>query len=227
MGDIKPGGAQVLLDLLPDGRVQITATCGGVPDSRYAPIASERVPVEVNRLLVELQERLAASPELPAGSGSPDSEEAPGVGGRAGLDLFSSVAVAADAVNADDSQNGLLLADIEARLTNEVRGLICALDQFGRRAQFIGKELPDSAHFCKSVTSLLALLGFQLANSFGKGLDLPVFFDDGAEYLRKLNLSLGDFVRELTLDGRRFLAVALVDEQLDKFGCPADRSDKC
>lgn len=159
---------------------------------------------------------------------APDCASDPaGFGGRACFDRLLPVADGANADGADEPQDGLLLADIEARLTDEVRRLISSLDQFARRAQLIGVEIPDSAHFCKSVTSLLALLGFQLAYSFGKGLDVPVFFDDGAEYLRKLNLSLGDFVRELTLDGRRFLAVALVDEQLDQLRCSADRSDKC
>lgn len=143
------------------------------------------------------------------------------------LDLNLGVAAATGAVDALDSQDALLLADIEARLTDEVRRLVAALDQFGCRSELIGKEIPDSAKFCKSVTLLLTSLSFQLAYSFGKDLDIPIFFDDGAEYLRKLNLSLSDFVRELTLDGRRFLAVALIDQQLSQLGGTADRGDKC
>ena len=152
---------------------------------------------------------------------------AAGLGRRGGSDLRSSFAVGAVAPEALNSQDALLLADIEARLTEEVRGLVSALHQFGSRAQLIGKEIPEGAQFCKSVTALLTLLGFQLAYSFGKGLDEPIFFDDGAEYLRKLNLSLGDFVRELTLDGRRFLAVALVDQQLGQLCSTGDGGDKC
>lgn len=143
------------------------------------------------------------------------------------LNLNLGVATTAGAVDALDAQDALLLADIEARLTDEVRGLIASLHQFGCRAELIGKEIPDGAKFCKSVTLLLTLLSFQLAYSFGKDLDTPIFFDDGAEYLRKLNLSLSDFVRELTLDGRRFLAIALIDQQLGQLGSAADRGDKC
>lgn len=138
------------------------------------------------------------------------------------LDLNLGVAAATSAVDALDAQDALLLADIEARLADEVRGLVAALHQFGCRSELIGKEIPDSAKFCKSVTVLLTLLSFQLAYSFSKDLDTPIFFDDGAEYLRKLNLSLSDFVRELTLDGRRFLAVALIDQQLGQLGGSAD-----
>ena len=105
-----------------------------------------------------------------------------------------------------------LLASIEARLAQEVRGLIGSLDQFSRRTQLIGELLPDDANFCKAVTGFLGLLSLQFAYSLGKGLDKPVFLDDGAQYLRELNLSLDDLVREVSLEGRRFLAVALVEQ---------------
>lgn len=119
-----------------------------------------------------------------------------------------------------------LLASIEARLTHEVRGLVAALDQFGRRAQTIGKDIPEGAKFCQLVTGSLALLGFQFAYAFGKGLDTPIFFDDGAKYLADLGLSLDEFVREVTLDGRRFLAVALIDQELPQLNRAADAGDK-
>lgn len=166
--------------------------------------------------------------QLPiSGEGVVVASEEVGVDGIARLDLHLAATAGADAESALNAQDALLLADIEARLTDEVRGLVSALHQFGSRAQLIGKEIPEGAQFCKSVTALLTLLGFQLAYSFGKGLDEPIFFDDGAEYLRKLNLSLGDFVRELTLDGRRFLAVALVDEKLGQVCGAGDGGDEC
>lgn len=143
------------------------------------------------------------------------------------LDLHFPVAGITETVDASGAQDALLLADIEARLADEMRRLVAALHQFGSRAELIGKEIPENAKFCKSVTQLLTLLSFQLAYSFGKDLDAPIFFDDGAEYLRKLNLSLSDFVRELDLDGRRFLAVALIDKQLGQLSSTADRGDEC
>lgn len=146
--------------------------------------------------------------------------------GGGGLDLDFGVAGAASANTALNAQDALVLTNIEARLTEEVRGLISSLNQFSGRTQGICVEIPDAAHFSKLVTSFLGLLGFQLAHALGKGLDKPIFFDDGAEYLRELNLCLSDFVREVDLDGRRFLAVAFVDEQARELGSAGDGADK-
>ena len=109
-----------------------------------------------------------------------------------------------------------LLASIEARLTKEVIDLAGVLRDFSGRVQLIGKELPDTAHFSQSVTSLLSLIGLQLAVALLKGSDTPLLLDDGAQYLSELGLSLEDSIRELHLDGRRFLAVALIDSSTDQ-----------
>lgn len=138
------------------------------------------------------------------------------------LDRHFPLAGVADAVDASGTQDALLLADIEARLTNEVRGLIDALREFGSRAQLVCKEIPDNAHFTKLVSSSFILMSLQLAYALHKGLDKPIFFDDGVEYLRELKLCLSDFVREIDLDGRRFLAIALIDQKLGQFSSTAD-----
>ena len=138
------------------------------------------------------------------------------------LDRHFPVAGVADAVDASGTQDALLLTDIEARLTNEVRGLIDALREFGSRAQLVCKEIPDNAHFTKLVSSSFILMSLQLAYALHKGLDKPIFFDDGVEYLRELKLCLSDFVREIDLDGRRFLAIALIDQKLGQFSSTAD-----
>lgn len=163
--------------------------------------------------------------EMNAKKLQPDDGQGRGCGIE--LDRHFPVAGVADAVDACVSQDVLVLADIEARLTQQVRWLIAALTEFGGSAQLICKEIPDGAHFTKLVSSALVLISFQLAYAFGKGLDKPIFFDDGAEYLRELNLCLSDFVREIDLDGRRFLAIALVDQQSSELGCAGDGGDKC
>ena len=56
--DARLSCARVVLDLRVDGSVQIVATCCGMPDSKYAPMAAERVPVEVSKLLAELRSRV-------------------------------------------------------------------------------------------------------------------------------------------------------------------------
>ncbi|WP_423933213.1 hypothetical protein [Comamonas sp. 23] len=164
-------------------------------------------------------------------SSSPVSSENAGAAfrlpGWQGLDLQAGIAASAFGVVPAELQDAAVLSDIEARLAEEVRQLIAALSQFSGRAQLIGKEIPDGADFCKLVTRFLGLLGFQLAHALGKGLNKPIFFDDGAEYLRELHLGLSDFVREINLDGRRFLAVALLDEVSCQVGGSGDGGDKC
>ena len=58
--------ATIKIDLLPDGRVRISSVCMDRPDSSYAPLAEERAPAEVEKLLGELRQRLkGVRPPLP------------------------------------------------------------------------------------------------------------------------------------------------------------------
>lgn len=156
-----------------------------------------------------MSEQCLSSVALPLSGGEPLA--ALGGEGRFVRDGGLGFADGADGKVLSDLQNALL-ADIEARLTQEVRGLIASLAEFGRRAQLIGEEIPDHAKFCKSIPAALSVLTLQFAYSLSQGVDVPVFLDDGAEYLRKLHLSLDDLVREIDLDGRRFLAIALIEK---------------
>lgn len=101
--------------------------------------------------------------------------------------------------------------DPETRLAGEVKSLAEALEHFSRNTQCISNELPDTARFGKSVTQFLSSGSLQVANALLRNGDRPLLSDDGAEYLRELSLDLGDFIREVELDGRRFLAIALVN----------------
>lgn len=105
-----------------------------------------------------------------------------------------------------------LLATVEARLTEEMERLASELIAFSGRVLDISEEIPEGANFSQSVSLLLSLFSLQLANSLFQNSDTPLLVDDGAQYLAKLGLSLEDFFREISLDGRRFLAVALIDE---------------
>jgi len=120
-----------------------------------------------------------------------------------------------------------LFARIETRLADEVFRLVSALREFSGRTQLICQELPERAHFSKSVTGFLSLIGLQLADALAKGLDRAVLFDDGAQYLGELGLSLEDFFREIDLDGRRLLAVALIDEPARHGASDRKDADKC
>lgn len=58
--------ASIAIEVLPGGCVRMESTCGGRPDSRYAPLDDQRAPQEVQRLLGELRERLSMSPSTEA-----------------------------------------------------------------------------------------------------------------------------------------------------------------
>jgi hypothetical protein len=111
-----------------------------------------------------------------------------------------------------------LLSTLEARLAGEVRNLCAALLQFSRITQGIGEELPLSSNFGKNVTLFLSLGSLHVAQALLQRPDAPLLVDDGAQQLGEMGLSLDEFVRELNLDGRRFLAVALVDKQTRQVG---------
>lgn len=113
-----------------------------------------------------------------------------------------------------------LIASIEARLAQEMLDLTDALQRFGLGTQRIHKELPATAHFGKLITSFLSVVSFQFAYALLKDRDKPLLLDDGAQQLHELGLTLNDFIREIDLEGRKFLAVALIDKRLP------DRTDR-
>ena len=105
---------------------------------------------------------------------------------------------------------------VEARLADEVGGLIAALTEFGSRTKLISEGFPDGSDPRQAIPLFLSLCSFQIAVALGEAMNCGVFVDDSREYLRKLDLSCGDLFRQLDLDGRRFLAVALVHESANK-----------
>lgn len=141
-------------------------------------------------------------------------ENAPGRGSAIVLNDSARLADVAGRELSSEIQNALL-SGIEARLTQEVHGLAVALQQFGLRTKAIREEIPSSANFCKLVAGFFPLVAFQLADAILRAPQGFTFEDDGALYLKQLGLELQDFVRELDLEGRKFLAVAF----LDKRGC--------
>ncbi len=105
-----------------------------------------------------------------------------------------------------------LSPEIEARMASEVRGLVAALVQFAGRTKLIHEEIPAEARFGKAIAFFLSCCGFQFANTLGLSLVRGIFRDGGREYISQLDLDVKDLFREVSLDGRRFLAVALTDE---------------
>ena len=109
------------------------------------------------------------------------------------------------------SEKDALLAGIEARLTDEVLRLVAVLLQSSGRLQAIGEGIPSGCQFSQFVARSFQLTILQFAHALSKGCHRRVLFDDGAQYLRELGLSLEDAFREVELDGRQFLAVAKID----------------
>lgn len=121
-------------------------------------------------------------------------------------------AAGAEGLSAVDEQNRLL-AIAETRLADEVRWLGRALAEFGFRTKAIREEIPSSAQFCKLIAGFFPMTAFQLAIALGERTGSFTFEDDGALYLKKLGLEVNDFVREVDLEGRKFLAVAFLDHR--------------
>jgi len=101
---------------------------------------------------------------------------------------------------------------IETRLAEEIRSVCDALQRFGYATRSIREELPDSAQSDKLMVGLLSLLGFHVSYSLLKDLNAPPLLGNSNEYFDKLGLSFNDAVREVSLDGRKFMAIALIDK---------------
>ena len=143
-------------------------------------------------------EAAAPAAQGDCGHGLPDGES--GFAARAG------------AVGSPEHENALVLADIEARLTHEVLGLMGAVREFAGRTQAIRKEIPDGADLYQFVAFFLACSSLNLANAVGLSLVNGIFRNGGREYLEELGLQVNELFREVSLDGQRFLAVALTNE---------------
>lgn len=134
-----------------------------------------------------------------------------------GTHLASVFATGAPGVTTvSDSQHDLLTT-LEARLAEEWAILAAALTRFGQAAQSISKELPAESEFGKLMLLFFSLSSLHVADALLKGADTPLLLDDGAQQLRNLGLSLQEFLREIDLDGHRFLAVSLAHQQFAQF----------
>jgi hypothetical protein len=106
-----------------------------------------------------------------------------------------------------------LLASIETRLTQEMLRLVGPLREFARRSQLIREEIPNEAQFCKLISAALPILSLHFANALLESAQKNTFAGDGVLYLKDIGLGLNDLVREVDLEGRKFLAVALVERK--------------
>ncbi|WP_164144196.1 hypothetical protein [Serratia marcescens] len=148
------------------------------------------------------------------------------VGGRTiGLNLSTVLADRAEPVPLTVAAQDNLVASIETRLAQEMLDLTDALQRFSVGTQRIHEELPATAQFGKLITSFFSMVSFQFAYALLKDRDKPLLLDDGAQQLQELGLTLNDFIREIDLEGRKFLAVALIDKCLPDRANRSDATD--
>ncbi|WP_350316349.1 hypothetical protein OHK33_22215 [Pectobacterium aroidearum] len=133
--------------------------------------------------------------------------------GGSRLDLSAMLTDGAPPVSLTIPAQDDLLSSIEARLTQEMLDLADALRRFSIGTQRINEELPLTAEFGKSITCFLSMASLQFANALLKDRDKPLLIDDGAMQLKELGLNFHEFIREVDLEGRKFLAVALIDKR--------------
>lgn len=131
----------------------------------------------------------------------------------------------ADAHCAAELQNSLD-ALVEARLADEVRRLALALAESGRRFQAIRKGAAG-AELGKLVAVTLELIALQISNLFFQLGNSPGSLDEYCEKLGELGLGIDDVFRELTLDGRKFLCVALIDQPANDLPGSVEGGDNC
>ncbi|MCK9987422.1 MAG: hypothetical protein AzoDbin1_03894 [Azoarcus sp.] len=155
---------------------------------------------------------MTPTPQSVTPHASPSSRAEAGVG-RGRPDLGAVLADGALPVPVAVTREDDLLAGLEARLADGMRDLASALLKFSGITQAVHKELPLGSEFGKHITLLLGSVSLQLAYALLKDGDLPLLLDDGAQHLHKLGLSVDELFRELDVDGRRFLTVALVEQQ--------------
>lgn len=125
----------------------------------------------------------------------------------------SLAAAAHEAVPVERSLQDGLDPAIEARLAQEVDRLVAAFVEFGRGTQAISVDAAAGNDFDKLVPLSFALAGFQLANAFARRTQGLGLLCGDPKYLEQVCLRLNDFFRELDLDGRRFVAIALADQR--------------
>lgn len=112
------------------------------------------------------------------------------------------------------SERDKVMADIEARLAEECRKFCAAAFDAARKTAAIREEIPEGADFAKLMVGMLPLYFFHFGEAFSHCVDEGILVDDGASYLKKVGLRLGDLSHQIILDGRQFYLVPAIDKPL-------------
>lgn len=112
-------------------------------------------------------------------------------------------------------EHGANASDIEARLADEVRRFGAFFAESADRLGAIGKDARDD--FDKLIVASQRLFFLQFSDSILQSMRECSSLSEYVDNLGKLELSLRDAFREVVLDGRKFLCVALTDERAREF----------
>lgn len=121
----------------------------------------------------------------------------------------------APSASAQAVQRGANTADIEARLTDEVRRFGVFFAEAADRLRSIGEDAGDNLD--KLVVASQRLLLLQFSDAILQSMRECSSLAEYVDHLGELELSLRDAFREVVLDGRKFACIALTDERAREF----------
>lgn len=127
-------------------------------------------------------------------------------------------------VLAQPIQHGANAANIEARLTDEMRRFGVFFAESADRLRAIGEDAADD--FDKLIAASQRLFLLQFSDAILKSMHRCRSLTEYVDHLGELELSIRDAFREVVLDGRKFLAVALTDERAREFFRAYQRGEK-
>lgn len=128
------------------------------------------------------------------------------------------------AVLAQPIENRADASSIEARLTDEVRRFGVFFGDAAERLRAIGEDAGDD--FDKLIVASQRLVLLQFSDAILKSMHRCCSLSEYVDNLGELELSIRDAFREVVLDGRKFLGVALTDECAREFFRAHQRCEK-
>lgn len=130
-------------------------------------------------------------------------------------EVTSGAAPVEAAIDTPALQNNAMATDIEARLTGEMRrfGTLCrdVSDRFKAISESAGDDLG------KLVAASQRLFLLELSNAILKSMRECSSLAEYVDHLGELELGFRDAFREVVLDGRKFMCIALTDECAREF----------
>ena len=105
--------------------------------------------------------------------------------------------------------------DIETRLTDEMRRFGVFFAESAVRLRAISEDARDDLD--KLIAASQRLLLLELSNAILKSMRECSSFAEYVDHLGELELGVRDAFREVVLDGRKFVCIALTDERAREF----------